>query len=408
MKSFKRRLNMMLVRPCREKRNWRGIRAIVIQSDDWGYCGGTPNRYVFDKLYPILERRYDRKHIVSSKTTLESPGNMESVFEILEKYKDTEGRHPVFQAAYVVCNPDYQQIRNNQFQNYVDIPLPQVPLVWERGNIISKALDGIRRGVWRPIYHGISHFNTTRWMKRLSEDNDVKEVAMHGCFLWSEGKADYEFGDIDNLKEFPRRLARGMNIFKRIFGYLPDTAVMPGYVWPLKIEPYLASSAITILEGKNLQVREQTLLEKIRGKAFNLMGYKDAAKLWQISPGDFRPDIGIYYLTRNVYFEPYSELKLDINTFVEKTISTIEKMWNSNQPAIITTHRANYVSWDESVAEKGLQCLDLLLKKLLYRYPNLSFYTDLDLIPTVDFREDKKVQPQRKLDHESKVLNRML
>jgi len=86
---------------------------------------------------------------------------------------------------------------------------------------------------------------------------------------------------------------------------------------------------------------------------------------------------GLTYLVRNCTFEPaYSK---DIN-YWKGAYKQVENAFNRNAPAIISTHRVNYVG-EISLKnrENGLAQLKLLLNRITQQYPDVIFLNSCQL-----------------------------
>jgi hypothetical protein len=105
---------------------WRTDRKIiVIESDDWGSIR-MPSREVFKILKNKgieLERGDAKRYNLND--TLASSKDLGKLFEVLYKYKDNNGRHPVFTAITIVANPDFEQIEKANFNKYVCEPFTE-------------------------------------------------------------------------------------------------------------------------------------------------------------------------------------------------------------------------------------------------------------------------------------------
>lgn len=352
------------------KERLRGVKALVIQSDDWGYCGWTASRASFKSLTPLLERRYGSKGLIWGNSTLEAPEDLEMLFQLLEGHSDTRGRHPAFQAGYVTGNPDYQRMQEEGFRTLHNVFLPDIPPLWQRGELVAKAREGMERGVWHPVYHGASHFNVGRWLQRLAVDPDTRAAAAEGCFLGEGNSGDFEFGPLAEKAALRPLLREGLQAFQHSFGFFPQAAILPAYFWGPEAEEALAREGVGILHGKNCQVRRQNALERGRGKLYNLFGWKDSAKSWQISCGDYRLDLGLRYLVRNVFFEPYLDWAWHGRSpeeTVAAAVEAVEQAWRREEPAVLITHRINYVGW-HGETRRSLDCLDRLIRILSFRH----------------------------------------
>jgi hypothetical protein len=86
---------------------------------------------------------------------------------------------------------------------------------------------------------------------------------------------------------------------------------------------------------------------------------------------------GQFYITRNCFFEPASFEK---KNWVDSCLKEIEIAFRWNKPAIISTHRVNYIGFiREENRKHGLAQLNELLNQILKRYPDVEFMTSVQL-----------------------------
>lgn len=357
--------------------DWRKIKPVVFHSDDWGCCGICPDLDAADKLLPLFAKIYEKKAKFLVKQTLENPEDLDRLFSVLEKYEDHRGKHPTFQAAYIVANPDYEKIAQSGFEKYYDLTIPEVPKRWQRGDFVAKAKEGIKKGVWLPTYHGNAHFDPELWLKRLCNNEEARRTFRESCYL---GERDLHYcclygkNTIDYQRESVRK---GIKRFQRIFGFRPYSTIAPSYIWELETEKLFAEAGIKVIQGKNLQQIKPNLWHRIEGKIINMLGYRHALKLWQIKTGDKNLAYNICYLPRNIYFEPLGQKDESI---VLQTYNQIKQVWERNEPAVIITHRINYAFLAPEAVETNLKYLNKLLNLLINREKDVAFMTDREVI----------------------------
>jgi hypothetical protein len=77
-------------------------------------------------------------------------------------------------------------------------------------------------------------------------------------------------------------------------------------------------------------------------------------------------------LTRNCIFEPSEEGK----DWVDSCIRDIKIAFRMRKPAVISTHRVNYIgALEENNRARGLKQLDELLGAVTKRWPDVEFIT---------------------------------
>jgi hypothetical protein len=80
---------------------------------------------------------------------------------------------------------------------------------------------------------------------------------------------------------------------------------------------------------------------------------------------------GTHYSIRNAYLEPSQILNKD---WVNSCMAQIRSAFLFNKPAVISTHRINYIGYiNENNRKAGLKVLDELLKQILKQWPEVRF-----------------------------------
>jgi len=258
--------------------------------------------------------------------------------------------------------------------------------LWERGDFIAKAKEGIAEGIWHPVYHGNTHFNRFKWME-LARARNKETISgfRHQISIDTSDGSSYEYDPELSSAQQESSISTGIRRFYDVFGYYPKSAIAPTYVWQDRTERILAKYGIKIIQGKNLQEIRRSFFAKVRGKLTNWAGRKSYDKPWQISMGDYNPKLKLYYLKRNVYFEPFG--KSDARHGAEGAYRDIVSAWENNEPAVVCTHRINYVYLDDRWISENLRQLDLLLSKIQSNHPEAVYMTDRDLIQLYEAKE---------------------
>ena len=99
-----------------ELKDFRTDRKIIVfESDDWGSIR-VPSieikRLLIEKGYDMDARPYERYD------ALETNEDVEALFNVLLKYKDSRGNHPIFTINMVMANPFFDKIKENNFNEY--------------------------------------------------------------------------------------------------------------------------------------------------------------------------------------------------------------------------------------------------------------------------------------------------
>ena len=86
---------------------------------------------------------------------------------------------------------------------------------------------------------------------------------------------------------------------------------------------------------------------------------------------------GQIYLTRNAGFEPSDPCGTHS---IKSCLKEIEIAFRWKKPAIISSHRVNYVGFIQKAnRDSGLELLDKLLKSIISTWPDVEFMTSEEL-----------------------------
>ena len=95
-----------------------------------------------------------------------------------------------------------------------------------------------------------------------------------------------------------------------------------------------------------------------------------------------RSSSGLKYYTRNCAFEPSSYTYKNVDT----TLSQIQAAFRWNKPAIISTHRVNFVGGLQKInRDHGIKELIFLLKAIKKNWPDVKFISSSNLLDLLYF-----------------------
>jgi len=342
--------------------NWRGRsvkgRVVVIESDDWGAIR-TPSKSALDSM---RGRGLVSENSIYCNDALETSDDLERLYEVLSSFRGADDRPAVLTANTIVANADFDAIEASEFERYVFEPTTVtcarspatrgVPDLWRKG---------MADGVYRPQFHGREHLHHRRWLARLRAGDEVARF----CFSLgstSSGQGDYSFMealDWDAAEEVRMQadeLVNGLALFREIFGYSSSTFIAPCYTWDPALEANLSEHGIEWIQGVRVQRRPTgqeggyTVIRHFFGQR-NLHGQR--------------------YNVRNVHFEPVMTPNVDI---VDRALAQIAIAFAFRRPAVINTHRVNYIgSISPKNADRGLRALKALLEGITRRWPDVTF-----------------------------------
>lgn len=348
---------------------WKTKRKIVvIESDDWGSVRTKSKAAYYKMLEGGLE--LDRSNFTKY-DTLESNSDVEAFFQVLRNHKDSTGRHPVFTPMCVVANPDFKKVKESDFNAYYYEPFTETCKKYpEHDRVHDLWLKGIKERLFVPQLHGREHLNAKRWLDALKEGNE-------GILLAFDNEsfgATYYKGDIlpEHLAAFDPKQASDIpalhqvtreagKLFEQICGYKAKHFIASNSPEPRELEKTLKEIGVEYLTRYKIQ--RYPLGDGFFEKQLNWLGKKNNFE--QI------------YMTRNAIFEPSAP---GIQNTFSTCLEDLEIAFKWGKPAVISSHRVNYVGGIElSNREKGLNMLDELLAKIIQKWPEIEFMTSEEL-----------------------------
>ena len=349
--------------------NWRGWstnrKIIVIESDDWGSIR-MPSKEIYQKClkagYNVDQNAYERYD------SLASEKDLELLFELLNSFKDQKDNSPVITANVLVTNPDFKKIEEADFQEYhyelVTETLKRYP---DHGNCFKLWLEGKDRGLFYPQSHGREHLNVSQYMAGLK----YGEEDLHFCFsngiMGSVSKKKYvealHYFDSDDKQQKLSIVIEGLNLFERLFGYRSESFIPNNYLWSPDFDEAVSKEGVLFYQG-NRRMKEIQL---------------DGSKKYHTYFLGEKNDFGQRYLIRNAVFEP-SLHKLNISDPVARCLADILAAFRMKKPAIICSHRLNYVGYiDESNRDRNLRLFGELFQKIIRKWPEVEFMSSAEI-----------------------------
>jgi hypothetical protein len=346
-------------------------RFIVIESDDWGSIR-MPSKEVYEKLidegFDLLSDEGFQYNLNDSLATSE---DLESLFEVLASIKDSSGRELVITPVSVVANPDFEKIRRSDFQEYfyepIDITLNRYPPCNGSFDLWKK---GIENRLFVPQFHGREHLNVQVWMRALQNEQRLLRRAFDYGFwgvstkydpkIGVEVQAAFDFVDPQDLEYHKEVIISGLNLFEKLFNYRATHFVPPNGPFNAKLEEVCFNEGIKYLSVSKIQ--NEPLGNFRTKKRYHWIGQKSKS--------------GLTYLTRNCFFEPVHPNKDWVNT----CMSEISSAFRWRKPAVISSHRLNYIgALHKKNRDNGLIALKLLLQKIIKTWPDAEFLTSAEL-----------------------------
>jgi len=395
-----RKIRNELARHVLNYRGWRTDRKLILfESDDWGSVR-MPSREAYQKL---LQGGVDVNNSAYCRyDSLASEEDLEMLFELLLSVKDKNRRNPVFTANAVLTNPDFDKIRRDGFDSYhcenFTETLKRYP---GHQNSFSLWKQGMEAGIFHPQFHGKEHLNVAFWLKLLRENwNDFQLAFDNECWglsgdvypeMGRSVQATFDFSEDEEIGQHHENIASGLDLFEEIFGYRSLSFIANNFIWSEELNQTLANCGVRYLQGMKYQllpVKEGGKRELIR----HHVGEKNS--------------FGQLYLIRNAVFEP--SLRKGSYDNVGSCMKGIKTAFQWKKPAIISTHRLNYIGFiDPDNRKRGLTQLKQLMHEILREWPDAEFVTSDELGQLIETGAIKKkpiVKTSEKEDLKSTVL----
>ncbi len=362
--------------------SWKTNRKIVVfESDDWGSIRMSSKesyQKLLDKGYPVDYCAY------SSNDALESNEDVHYLAEVLLEVKDKNGNPACITLNMLSANPDYDKIKQNNFQEYYWEPFAKTLSDYpSHHNVMQLYKEGVRSKVFRPQLHGREHINVSRWFDALQKGEQRSLDAFENRTISlpkvkkTNGRKDFmdSFGlQVETSSDsYEQILLDAADVFNKTWGFSSSTFMAPCYTWHPELEHHLKDVGVEALQGTYVQrIPDETKKIKVRRK-YHFMGQKN--KLQQ------------RYLIRNVFFEP-TEFKSNFN--IEDTLRDIQKAFKFRTPAIIQTHRLNYIGFiNQENRDTNLKGLQNLLQQIVKLYPDVEFMSSDQLVDIMNGRNGK-------------------
>lgn len=349
---------------------------IVIESDDWGSIR-TRSKDDYEAL--LKEGLELNKNSYTMYDALESNTDLERLFDVLDSYKDKNGKNPVFTPMYIMANPDFIKIEADNFKQYHFEHFRETCKSYpNHDNVENLILQGVNSKLFVPALHAREHLNAPRWLRLLQAGHpgllaSFKRKSMGGS--WYKGKEipthiaglDPQFSeDMEYVRE---SLSDAVKMFTETFGYQPEHFIEPDAYGTIEIEEVLHKLGVKFL---------------LRAKFTAYSNYNDTKTKEYFHWIGKRNKWGQIYLTRNCTFEPHTDYKLD---WVGQCLKEIETAFLWKKPAVLISHRASYIgSISERNQVNGLTKLNALLGAIVKRWPDVEFMTSMELGRLIEFK----------------------
>jgi hypothetical protein len=299
--------------------------------------------------------------------SLESDDDLELLFEVLKKVKDFRGEYAKLTANCLVANPDFSLIKLNDFKEYF---YEDVSRTFQRysnsNNCLNLWRTGYEKGIFVPQSHGREHLNISRWMRDLQNgDDEVHYLFNLESFGLSKtiskrNRGSYlaAFDGSKNELLYRRDIIvkEALDLFQKHLGYRSHSFISPNYVWDSTIEDSLFQNGVRFIQTQRANVVSRDF------------GSKKVIKRHYTGQKNHNMQI---YMVRNCEFEPSMSPDYD---WVNHCLQQINNAFKMHKPAIISTHRVNFIgSLDISNRARNLVLFKKLLNNILKEWSTVEF-----------------------------------
>jgi len=317
--------------------DWRSLRAVALESDDWGLAGFVPSAGVWDGL-----RREDLSPgafpEVYWNSTLEDSATVAELAAVLASHRGRDGLPAVLQPNYVMSALAWE---DGRWQRY---DLPDLPREYRRPGLWEAVAGARRLGVWYPEFHAAWHYDPAHRREATKSSAVALEAASRGIMLFPGSEAARELGPWRSTPELARELDDALVVFERTFDRRPGSLIAPDYTWNGRVERLWSSRSLNVIQAK----REQRHPDLPSGAAGRVL--KVLERQWVKTTRT-----GSTYLERNCRLEPAQSP--DPEATVAACIRETARAWRRGEPAIVETHRVNFAHAETAVVALGRRAL---------------------------------------------------
>ena len=217
-----------------------------------------------------------------------------------------------------------------------------------------------------PEFHGREHLNITSWIRKLKAE-DKPTVAAFESQMWAvntslalDYQAAFDLEETSDLEMQHDVISSGLKLFEQLFNRRARFFVPPN--GPINNALFKTAKANGIEYISSPKLQKEVFGNGKTKNRFHWLGKTNR--------------FGQLTITRNCFFEPSDRSK----DWVASCLYDIEMAFRYNKPAVISSHRVNYIGGlAVHNRDHGLKELDRLLKTILKKWPSLEFMTSTEL-----------------------------
>jgi hypothetical protein len=317
---------------------------LILESDDWGYG-------------PVEQvQRLDR------------------IAELLERFRDSRGSHPIMTLGVVLAGPDTDRIRVDGCRNYHRVTLADPRLM----PIRDAMLRGVARGVFALQMHGMEHYWPACLMRTALADEKVRNWLTRSGFPCTEAlpsPLQSRWIDVSSLPSKPLPIdevagaaAEEIGAFTEMFGAKPEVVVPSTFVWTDAVESAWANAGARVV-----------VTPGVRNESRDAEGRVVAGErtYFNAATGPH----GVLYIVRDCYFEP------SFGHTHRSAIQALQRNTRIGRPTLLEIHRANFIE-EEQPTQRALEEVARLLDAACVQFSDIQFMDTAELAQHYRDRSD--------------------
>ena len=313
--------------------------------------------------------------------SLESNDDLLLLFDALKSVIDSQGNPACFTSNMVMANPNFSKIKNNNYTKFEHEDVSKTLKKYiGRDRVIELWKYGLKSKIFFPQFHAREHIRYWDWINDLSNGDEeaLLTFKLNMCGVpKSVSKSNKSYflppyiDESDLMKKnvnLENIISEGLGIFEKIFGFASKSTIAPNCGWTNAAEDYWFTNNVKYIQGGYIQESHKS------NKIIYIPHFLGETNNKEMC-----------YLVRNCTFEPAYKSN---QNYWRKTFNEVKNAFENNMPAIISSHRVNYIgAIDELNREQSITQLRKLLNEIVVTYPDVIFLNSCqlgDMIQKID------------------------
>ncbi len=294
---------------------------------------------------------------------IEQVHGLEAVSQVLCRHQNKFGEKPVMTLGIILGNFSESK------KNHEEQGMPALSYLGDPQNNSLRAVmeKGAKEKIFSFQLHGLFHFSLSVLKQSSDRGNSMAFQESEGG-LWTESlpnalQSSWVNGSVLPSKDLPLPeitavIAQERDLWNCIFHETPKVAVPTTFIWDSRVEAAWAEIGVRVVVTPGCRYRGR-----------DSGGQPDRPDR-DVLNGQ-RGESNVIYVVRDIYFEPA------LGHSIERLVTEIKCRMYLSRPALIETHRFNYVG-PRADAEAFNQ-LDTAIETILSAVPSVRFLSTVEL-----------------------------